>query len=288
MPPVASWLHVFVSSTVLVSIGGGGAASPSLGPAHLDGVRIRLVQKHGEAQRERIERGIAQVAARWRPADGPPDAFEGFVEAHFLSDEAALLDTLAHLEYALEMLDGHANEVQRELGRFQTLDEGPPRPVDTLLAAYSPTAHFSDDLFGSRVAFVALLNFPLTTLDERLGRGASWSRAEWATARLTERFRYRVPAELEQEVARVDAAAAAYVAAYDVQDLARPGSLRRRHQHREHQADRGLHSGTSRPGAGGFGRPTTVTLSPAPRGCPSIAACRSPRRSREPSSGSAR
>jgi len=58
-----------------------------------------------------------------------------------------LEDTARRLEYALEMLDGHASEVAREIGRFQVLDEGPPRPVDALLAALSPAAHLNDDLF---------------------------------------------------------------------------------------------------------------------------------------------
>jgi len=186
-----------------------------LDQATLSRLEQELVKEHGEASRERIRTGLKQVVARWRGKDGSAKELEAFVKRNFLSDEAKLRDTARHLEYALEMLDGHANEVARELARFQVLDEGPPRPVDALLAAFSPTAHIIEDLFQSRIAFVALLNFPLTTLEQRVG-GKGWSRARWALARLTGRFEHRVPAEVIQENDRVNADVEHYIDNYNV------------------------------------------------------------------------
>ncbi|ATB39222.1 hypothetical protein CYFUS_004663 [Cystobacter fuscus] len=173
----------------------------------------RLVARHGEAHRARIERGVAQVAALWREEDGD---LEAFVTEYFIPDEAALDATLARLEQALEQLDGHLNEVGRELRRPTDLDLGPLLPVDALLAAHDPSAHVTEDLFRAKVGFVALLNFPLTTLTERMEQGPGYTRRQWAEVRLTGRFNSRVPAEVRQEATRASAAADLYIAEYNL------------------------------------------------------------------------
>ncbi|MET0406203.1 MAG: hypothetical protein ABW123_27540 [Cystobacter sp.] len=173
----------------------------------------RLSARYGEAQRTRLERGVTQVAALWREEDGD---LESFVAEYFLTDPAPLDATLARLEQALEQLDGHLLEVGRELRRPTDLDLGPLLPVDGLLAAYDASAHVTEDLFRSKVAFVALLNFPLTTLTERMEKGPGYTRRQWAEARLTSRFNRRVPAEVRQEAARERAAADLYIAEYNI------------------------------------------------------------------------
>jgi hypothetical protein len=181
--------------------------------------RKALVARHGEGERARIERGVAQAAGFWRAgtqADGDARAFEAFCAEHFLPRGEALDATFARLEASLEAIDGHGLEIERELSRFAQLDLGPLRPVDGLLDALDPAAHVTDDLFAGKVAFVALLNFPLTTLDERLARGEGWSRREWAEVRLANRFARRVPAAVNQGIARASAAADAYIAEYNV------------------------------------------------------------------------
>ncbi len=175
-----------------------------------------LAAKHGDAERGRIERGVVQAAAFWRPSDGDAKAFETFCLAQFLPRGAALEGTFQRLESAFEQLDGHAVEVGRELSRWAQLDLGPMVPVDGLLAAYDPYAHVVEDLFGEKIAFVALLNFPLTTLDDRLAKGESWTRREWAEVRLANRFARRVPAEVNQQLTRAKAAADLYVSDYNV------------------------------------------------------------------------
>jgi hypothetical protein len=63
---------------------------------------------------------------------------------------------------------------------------------------------------------VALLNFPLTTLAERMEQGPRYTRRQWAEARLTGRFNRRVPGEVRQESTRAGAAADLYIAEYNV------------------------------------------------------------------------
>jgi hypothetical protein len=192
-----------------------------------------LVRKHGEAERPRIQRGLKQVAALWRkgeaaapdkkdPSDKDRDKDKGdgdlaaFVRAHFISDPAALAATFRRLEGALEQLDGHLNEIARELRRPADTDTGPLQPVDELLGGIDPAAHLVDDLFESKVAFIALLNFPLTTLAERLERGPSWSRQQWAEARLAGRFARRVPARVQQHITAAVAQGERYIAGYNI------------------------------------------------------------------------
>ncbi|WP_430384228.1 hypothetical protein [Archangium violaceum] len=181
--------------------------------ADLSALKAQLVARHGEAQRARIERGVDQVAALWRAEDGDLAAF---VREYFIADEKQLEATLARLETAFEQLDGHLNEISRELRRPTDLDLGPLLPVDPLLAAYDPGAHTTEDLFQAKVGFVALLNFPLTTLAERMEKGPGYTRRQWAEARLTGRFSRRVPAEVRQASTRATADADLYIAEYNI------------------------------------------------------------------------
>jgi hypothetical protein len=73
-----------------------------------------------------------------------------------------------------------------------------------------------DDFFQNKLAFVVLLNFPLTTLDQRLSEGRNWTRRQWAEARLAQRFSKRVPAEVNLAIAQARAAADNYIAEYNV------------------------------------------------------------------------
>jgi hypothetical protein len=175
-----------------------------------------LVAKHGETERARAERGVLQAAAFWRAEDGDAKAFEAFCAEHFLPRGPRLDATFSRLERSFELLDGHLLEVERDVSRWSQLDLGPMMPVDPLLDAYDPAAHVVEDLFRGKIAFAALLNFPLTTLEERLAKGESWSRREWAEARLANRFARRVPASVGQGIARANADADAYIADYNV------------------------------------------------------------------------
>ena len=63
---------------------------------------------------------------------------------------------------------------------------------------------------------MALLNFPLTTLTERLAEGTRWDRKRWAQVRLAGRFARRVPGEVQQAIATAGSAAEIYIAQYNV------------------------------------------------------------------------
>src|ERR1044072_2502479 len=175
-----------------------------------------LTAKYGEGQRARVRTGLQQVSRFWRAEDGDASEFEEFVNANFAGDQATLDATFARFQHNLEQLYGHMAEIGREFRSQSELDIGPVLPFDHLFASYDPSAHLSEDLFKSKLAFVALLNFPLTTLEQRLTEGERWSRREWVEARLAQQFSTRVPAEVYLANARSSAEAERYVAGYNV------------------------------------------------------------------------
>ena len=124
--------------------------------------------------------------------------------------------TFDRFEFALERLSGYLNSLTRDLKQGADLEIGPMLPLDERLSAYNVGAHVSDDLFANKLAFVALLNFPLTTLDERMTQGMSWTRRQWAEARLAGQFQTRVPADVVARQTEAYAAADNYIAGYNI------------------------------------------------------------------------
>src|SRR5271167_2810237 len=132
-----------------------------------------LVALYGESQRERARRGLRQVAQFWRENDGDQAAFEDFVHVHFAGDSDALDALFTRFESLFEQLDGHMHEIYRSFRQQLDLDLGPVLPVDEIFGGYYPGAHLTDDMFENKLGFVVLLNFPLTTLEERTANAAA-------------------------------------------------------------------------------------------------------------------
>jgi hypothetical protein len=161
-------------------------------------------------------RGKKQAAALWRPADGDAAAFEVFARANTAADAATRDALFTRLAAALTSLDGHMREAGRDLRMHVDLDSGPILPFDEVLAGYDPGAHLTDDLFDNKLAFTTLLNFPVYTLDEKLRLGGTWTRRQWAEARLADRFATRVPASVNLAIAKAYSDAAQYIASYNI------------------------------------------------------------------------
>src|SRR5207237_1475691 len=175
-----------------------------------------LAAKYGDAQRPVIERGVAQVRQFWRAEDGDDAAFTEFVRANYAGDSTTRDALFDRMQFALESLDGHMLEISRDWRRQSDLDIGTVYGFDDIMAGYDPSAHVSDDLFANKLAFVVLLNFPLTTLEQRLAEGDKWSRRQWAEARLALRFSKRVPSSVNLAIARATAESGQYVANYNI------------------------------------------------------------------------
>lgn len=166
--------------------------------------------------RSQAERGVRQVAQYWRAEDGDNALFTSFCLEHFTADSTAREALFARFQRNLVLIDGYYTELTRDLAEPLQLDQGPIIPVDHLFGTFSPGVHASDDFFATKLAFVALLNFPVTSLADRLSQGPSWSRRQWAESRLGQRFSVRVPAQAAQAATTAYTVADAYISIYNI------------------------------------------------------------------------
>ena len=190
------------------------------GPAWMDDSITRLEEKlvaeYGEEQRARLRRGMSQVASLWRESDGDAGVFEDFVARNFAGDGESLDEMFGRFERLLTTLYGNMNAIRIEFSRQTDLDIGRVMPFDEIFAAYSPSAHALEDFFENKLAFVVLLNFPLTTLEERIEQGDRWSRRQWAEARLAQIFSKRIPSDVNKALAEAGALSDQYISNYNI------------------------------------------------------------------------
>ncbi|MDY0254242.1 MAG: hypothetical protein RBR30_07495 [Tenuifilaceae bacterium] len=184
--------------------------------AQVEQTQNELLQKFGEGQQFRIERGVSQVANLWRQADGSFHEFKTFCEERFVADEAELETLFNKLSFGFEVLNGNFLKISKDLMRPLHLDMGPVTPIDMMFGGFSASAHLSEDLYTSKIAFVTALNFPFYSLNEKTELGPTWTRQQWAYARMGDRFTSRVPAELQQNYSRISTDADAYIDDYNI------------------------------------------------------------------------
>ena len=191
-------------------------AKPLIGNEVVSKLETELVAKYGESQRVRLQRGMKQVLSLWRADDGNEKVFEDFVRENFAGDQQNLDNMFFRFQYILDQIDGHMHEIILALHWQVDLDIGPILPFDEMFAGYNPSAHIEDDFFKNKIAFTALLNFPIVTLDEQLTGGTQWTRRQWAESKLTQRFSRRVPSEVELVNAQTSSEARNYIAQYNI------------------------------------------------------------------------
>lgn len=165
---------------------------------------------------DRMQRGVDQCAALWRSEDGTQADFEAFVKQWLATSPADREVLFGKLSRAMEIFATQANQLTIELGRPTVLAEGEPGDIDYLFSSHDAYAHFSDDMFENKVAFITILNFPNYTLEEKNSLGGGWDRLQWAYARMGDRFTERVPASVSQAVTVARSAAEGYVDVYNI------------------------------------------------------------------------
>lgn len=175
-----------------------------------------LIARYGEEHRARIERGVAQVARLWRSDDGSQEEYLEFCREKFIADSDQLDKTFERLQHNFMLISGYFMEMSRDLNYPLQVDIGPILPIDYQFGEFSPSAHATEDLFQVKVAFTVLLNFPITTLKERLEQGAEWSRRQWAETRLAAMFDTRVPPEVRQQLTVAYTNADNYINSYNI------------------------------------------------------------------------
>lgn len=192
------------------------AKMPSWGKESMTKLENELLKKYGEGQSARLQRGMQQSLSLWRDSDGNAGVFEDFVRANFAGDQGTLDTMFTRFEWLMESLGGHMNKVNLDFRWQVDVDKGPILPFDEVFSSYDPSAHLNDDFFENKLAFVVLLNFPLTTLDQRIAEGEKWTRRQWAETRLARGFSKRIPSDVNLAVSQASAQSEQYIAEYNI------------------------------------------------------------------------
>lgn len=163
-----------------------------------------------------VERGISQAAALWTAQDGTQQEFEQFCKEYYCKN----LEEKTTLYYRIcdnfEAILGHSNRVSIELQRPEQLVGYASTNVDQMFSAYDGTAHFQEDMFANKMAFVVIINFPHFTLAEKQNNGAKWSELEWGFVRLGDVFTSRIPSDVMRNMNNVTAATNNYIDNYNI------------------------------------------------------------------------
>jgi hypothetical protein len=88
-----------------------------------------------------------------------------------MADDAALDSTSPASRRCWSRSTDICTKSARMLVTPQDLDTGPVSALDLKLGDLDLAAHVDEDLFRTKVAFFALLNYPVNTLTERLAEG---------------------------------------------------------------------------------------------------------------------
>lgn len=161
--------------------------------------------------------GVRQAAALWTAEDGSQADFDRLVAENYCTTDSERLALFESLSRIMENISQSADMLIVELLRpTQLTNASEPQSPDWIMSGYSPLAHFSDDMFANKLAFVTIINFPHYSLEEKNTLGRQWTRQEWAFARMGDIFTTRVPAEVKTRMARALADAENYIADYNI------------------------------------------------------------------------
>ncbi len=161
--------------------------------------------------------GVRQAAALWTAEDGSQADFDRLVAENYCTTDSERLALFESLSRIMENISQSADMLTVELLRpTQLTNASEPQSPDWIMSGYSPLAHFSDDMFANKLAFVTIINFPHYSLEEKNTLGRQWTRQEWAFARMGDIFTTRVPAEVKARMAQALADAENYIADYNI------------------------------------------------------------------------
>lgn len=177
---------------------------------------LRLKEVAPDDASFRVERGVLQVASLWQSTDGTYEDFDDFCVSHFVSDESELKMLYDKLESNFETLYGYFHKIDAQLKAPLHLEGPELDDIDMMFGSYDVSAHLTDDLYSSKIAFVTALNFPNYSLEEKSNLCDSWSRQDWAYARMGDMFTSRVPASVQQHISKTITEADAYISDYNI------------------------------------------------------------------------
>jgi hypothetical protein len=86
--------------------------------------------------------------------------------------------------------------MRRNLRRWSDLVGDSLPETDSAFATFDPAPDLAEQFYDQKIAFITLLNFEKSTLDDMLAAGSDWDAARWAEARIAGSFGPRIPKEV--------------------------------------------------------------------------------------------
>ncbi len=213
---------ILVLAFIILTVGGfcdapqGATGSPIITGAMQSQLVEKMLKKFGNEHQERIKRGVAQSAVFWQKEDGTPEEFDNLCLGSFASDPVVLKLLFNRIEKNLESIRGYFHRITRDLKEPLDLDIDEELPINDNFAKFVPDDHMQEDFFKLKIAFMILVNFPQTSLEDKLRDGPKWSREQWAQTRFCDLFPARVPSEVSQKVNAAEVESEAYVNEYNL------------------------------------------------------------------------
>lgn len=194
----------------------------SVSKTKIDEAETILIGKYPQSDKELLGRGVKCAAAFWTRQDGTEDEFIDFCINNYKASPSERKKLFEKIQHNFEAIYGRYNQINVDLKMPLHVVGDPITSIDETFGAIDPFAHFSDDMFATKIAFTVLLNFPQYSLEEKNTLGKKWSREEWAYARLADWFSSRIPAAVTQNYSDKITAADNYISGYNIM----MGSLR--------------------------------------------------------------
>ena len=184
---------------------------------HIQDAVNTVLQSHPTADSCLLLRGTQQVAALWTMQDGTADDFIQLIANNYAATPVAKQLLYNRIAFILEQCGQGADMLNNTLQEPTTLlGKGEPINIDWIISGYNPMAHFTEDMFANKIAHICVLNFPYYTLHEKNQLGKSWSRQEWAYARLGDVFHVRIPGNVYASYSQALSEAENYIASYNI------------------------------------------------------------------------
>lgn len=138
-----------------------------------------ITSEHDASDRDRIEKGVRQLARNWRGTDGSEGDFIVFCNENILGDDE-LISNLGSISNNLVALWGYSSKIRFNFTESENFTDTQELQSDSFFRQSLP----SMDPYKGKLALFVQLNYPCYNLEEKSLHGQEWSREKWAMVAL--------------------------------------------------------------------------------------------------------
>ncbi|MBA4321664.1 MAG: hypothetical protein C0408_02485 [Odoribacter sp.] len=188
---------MFLSLLILINCCQNKESSTAISPipeSTISAIQDELIAKHLTSEKERIIKGVKQLAGNWRSSDGSENDFQTFCLENFLSDSIRTIN-FPRICSNLIAIGGHMDKIRFRITEYDRFTDVEEVYVDRFFRESLPIL----DPYKKKLAHLIQLNFPFYTLEEKRESGSRWSREQWAMARLGDYYSSRKDPDFKGE-----------------------------------------------------------------------------------------